>query len=809
MIKYSTNRKNNLLTSGFVWIIMLCWGFPTALYAQASDGYIIGSVLDVARNPLSAVSINQANKTHAITDSSGSYRISLPAGRHTLTWSSIGYQSQQKVVEVIAEQKLQVEDVILIADSRQLAESIVNQKTKARSLKEQAFNVDIIDAKVLYNSAADLNQVLNQTAGVRIREDGGVGSNFSFSLNGFSGRQVKFFLDGIPMDNFGSSLSLNNFPTNMAERLEVYKGVLPIHLGADALGGAINIVTRQNLNFLDISYGFGSYNTHKASVNHAYTNQKTGFTVRTNAFYNYSDNNYKVTVNPIYLSGDLQGQRMGEQEVERFHDGYQSATVQIEAGLTGKSYADQLLFGIIASGNTKDIQTGVTMDQVFGARTSNSSSIIPTIKYKKTDLLVSGLDFSLYSAYNMGKNNFIDTTRIQYNWLQETIANSTAELNRSQLINKDNEALVTANLTYAITQQQALSFNYVVNNFRRHSSDEENPNNPTFEYPQKLNKQVLGLAWQHETARLNLTAFTKLYVLNVHSYEQATQGSTPATYKAITQKTNNLGYGAAAAYFVLPKLQAKASFEHTYRLPEAIELLGDGLYTRRNSALKPESSNNLNIGALFQFGFANPLNQFALEANYIFRSAHNYIRLDQAQVKPVDRQYINIGDVTTNGVEGSIRYSWDERLQLGFNLTYQQIIDKEEFLSSTNLTGTTTSPNLGYGYRIPNMPYLFGNADISYQFKSVGRHDNNLALNYSLNFVEKYYLTPSHLGENNTDLIPQQIAHNLLATYVLGKGKYNISLEGRNLTNNKLFDNYKLQKPGRSVFLKLRYFLHH
>ena len=241
-------------------------------------------------------------------------------------------------------------------------------------------------------------------------------------------------------------------------------------------------------------------------------------------------------------------------------------------------------------------------------------------------------------------------------------------------------------------------------------------------------------------------------------------------------------------------------------MPEAVELLGDGLYTRRNSALKPESSNNFNLGALYSFTLHND-HQFGVEANYIFRNAEDYIRLDQAQAQPIDRQYINIGDVTTNGVEGEIRYNWKNKFHASVNLTYQNILDKEKFLTSTNLTGTTVSPNLGYGYRIPNMPYLFGNADVGYTFNEFGAGKNALSLNYSLNYVEKYYLTPNHLGLNNQDDIPRQIAHNIMANYAVQQGKYNISLECRNLADNDLFDSYRLQKPGRSVFLKLRYFI--
>lgn len=107
--------------------------------------------------------------------------------------------------------------------------------------------------KKAYNATAPLNKLLNNVSSVRVREDGGMGSNYNFSLNGFSGNQVKFFLDGIPMDNFGSSFNLANISVNMAERVEVYKGVLPVSLGADALGGAVNIISRKDANYIDVS----------------------------------------------------------------------------------------------------------------------------------------------------------------------------------------------------------------------------------------------------------------------------------------------------------------------------------------------------------------------------------------------------------------------------------------------------------------------------------------------------------------------------------------------------------------------------
>ncbi len=685
---------------------------------------------------------------------------------------------------------------------KNLEEVNVTGKTAIRKVKEQAFNINVVDVTQLYNTSADLNQVLNRTTGVRVREDGGLGSTFNFSLNGFTGKQVKFFLDGLPMDNFGSSLTLNNFPTTMAERVEVYKGVLPVSLGADALGGAVNIVTRANANYLDVSYGYGSFNTHKAGVNGAYTDKKTGFTVRTNAFYNYSDNNYKVLVEPIDFATGQDGPR---QEVERFHDGYRSAGAQVEAGLTGKAFADRLLIGAIVAGNDRDIQTGVTMEQVFGARTSRSHSVIPTLKYKKSSLLMEGLDLTVYGAYNLTTNRFVDTTRLRFNWLQETTPTTTAEFLRTQLKNRDNEALASVNLAYGINDNHAVSLNYVLTDFRRKSSDVEDPDNVTFLLPQGLRKQTVGLAWQATHDRFTATAFGKGYFLHAESFENVSTNTVP-DYRSTALDRLHAGYGLAAAYFITPDLQAKASFERTYRLPEATELLGDGLFYRRNSNLRPERSDNVNVGALYSVPELGP-HRLHLEGNFIFRNAKDYIRLDQQQVQPVDRQHINVGDVRTTGGEAEIRYSWNDRLFASVNATFQDIIDRTEFLVSENLTGTTRSPNLNYGYRLPNMPYLFGNANVGARFHTAGNRRNTLSLNYGLSYVEKYYLTPNQIGLNNDDVIPRQVAHDILADYAFSGGRYTVALECRNLADSELFDNYLLQKPGRSFVIKLRYFL--
>lgn len=71
-----------------------------------------------------------------------------------------------------------------------------------------------------------------------------------------SGNSVRYFIDGVPLETKGSGVSLANLPVNLIDHIEMYKGVVPAYLGADALGGAINIVTKkEKKNYLDYRTG--------------------------------------------------------------------------------------------------------------------------------------------------------------------------------------------------------------------------------------------------------------------------------------------------------------------------------------------------------------------------------------------------------------------------------------------------------------------------------------------------------------------------------------------------------------------------
>ncbi|MDR2791259.1 MAG: TonB-dependent receptor plug domain-containing protein [Tannerellaceae bacterium] len=703
--------------------------------------------------------------------------------------------AQEATGGISATEGVAMQDTLTVVDIR--------ATSRVQRLERQALPVTALDVRRLYNAAGDLSQHLNRTTGLRIREAGGVGSDYNLSLNGFSGRQIKVFLDGIPLSLSGSAWNLSTIPTAAVEHVEIYKGVLPVHLGADALGGALNIVSRIEANYLDVSYAVGSFNTHRASVNGAYRHVATGLTVRLNAYFNSSDNDYPVYV-PIL---DLQtNRREGYRTVRRFHDGYRAAGVKLEAGITGRPYADYLLASLVVAADDKDIQTGVTMESVFGAKTSAGRSLIPALRYKKTNLFVSGLDFSLYATLNDIRYRHVDTTARRYNWLAEWVPSSTnAETTRSRLSLHNNLYQTNANLNYRLSEGHTFSFNYLLSSFDRKLSDPEDPDNLTYKLPQRLDKHVAGLGYTFTRTRWNATILTKLYRMNARSYHYVNMFKDDERLEPISADYFLPGYGAAIACTPFTGWQAKLSYERTCRLPEGEEIFGDGLFSSHNPDLKPESSHNANLSLSHQ-ATLYPAHTLVSALTLLYRDTRDYI---QKELRDPATQYINLGAVITRSVEAELRYAWQNRLNASAGITFQDITDNMRSVSMDSYTGSGNYPNLTYKDRLPNIPYFFGNFDLGLSLPTPKSSGMSLSLDYSLLYIHQYYLSWPSLGMKSTkNVIPQQNIHNASINCSLAEGRYNICFECTNFTDQRAYDNYLLQKPGRAFHLKLRYALH-
>lgn len=776
-----------------------------SVYSQVKPTTISGKISSDESGIIEFASIIIKGSTNGTnTDENGAYSFSAPSGTHTIIVSALGYTTVEKTVSVKKGQN-NVFDFVLTSGGTTLNEVLVTGKTAAQKINELAYNVVALDAKLLHNTTLDLSHALDRISGVRVRESGGVGSNYTFSLNGFSGRQVKFFIDGVPMENFGSSFQINNIPINLAERLEVYKGVVPISLGADALGGAVNIVTsNKEGKYIDASYSYGSFNTHRSYINAGYT-AKSGFTVQVNAFQNYSDNDYKVITDVANEKGEYIAENV---KLRRFHDKYHNETLIANVGVVGKSYADKLLVGVTLGQNRADVQNGARMKEfVYGKRFRRGNTIMPSIKYQKYNLFVEGLDLRVNGNFNLGYEQTVDTAGVKYNWYGESYRpeGKVSEQELTMYKYKNNLGIVAANLNYKLTDQHTFTVNNVYTTFNRKGEDPLNLSSESYKQPRKTKKNVIGLGYKFD---YNDAWSTSFFVKEFHQQttsfreEEGPGGWGSKVFIPIYNTHDALGYGLASSYFVTEKVQIKASYEKSLRMPDHDELFGnDGLSMLGNMDLKPETSHNFNLGANLTTHI-NRDHGLILDASLLYRDTKDYIRMDVRSANAAHKyNMLNEGKILNYGINAEGRYSYKRKLTAGINMTYQNVYNGVKYEGEQDHVSGT------YKARVPNLPYLFGNADCSIFFSDIFQKGSKLTLGYNGLFVYKYYLRwPINGGSSTKYNIPTQISHDLNATYTLKDGMYNIALECRNVLDEDLYDNFSLQKPGRSFSIKFRYF---
>ena len=691
----------------------------------------------------------------------------------------------------------------MMRDSVLLETLEVTGKSKTQRLREGALSVNAIDVRSIASSVNTLSGIIDRTAGVKIREEGGVGSDFDLSINGMNGSSIRYFIDGIPLDTKGTGVTIANLPVSLIDHVEVYKGVVPTWLGSDALGGAVNIVTqRKKSNFLDVSYGFGSFHTHKADVNGQYV-LRNGLTIRPTFGISYSKNDYMMKDVEVW---DEASRKFLPQDRRRFHDDYFSLMGQLEVGVTDKSWADEFFIYVSYNKVKKDLQTGQVQTRVIGMADRKSDAWSIGARYQKRHFLLKNLSATLSLSHTWDHSITTDTAHRQYDWNGDYIISARNEINGrafSQRHFKRPLTLARADFNYNFSDAHMLNLSYSLQRTGNNRWDEvEADFEPANDV---LAKHIIGLAYNQSLlkGRLYNTFFVKDYV-NYLSVEQTDLPFITGSRETTGSNTqNSFGGGVGSKFEILPELAVKASYEHSVRLPLARELLGNGSTIYANLALKPEMSDNLNLGFFGTFRLGRQHSLY-YEVGGFLRFVDNYIQ-PQITEKEGTMQYGNEPAVHIKGLEGELRYEWNRRLQISGNMSWQDARSRNRYLDDGK-------PSATYNNRVPNRPWLFASAEVRYDAAHLLSHllpqTSHLYIGADYQWVHWFYLSWEAYGAEDTKArIPEKNILGANITYSWHKNRYSLSLDCRNLFDQTVYDNYKLQKPGRTIFAKFRLFL--
>lgn len=723
------------------------------------------------------------------------FRLEKKYPKILVTVSFLGFKTVQQTYTPVAtgDNFLKIE---MQEDFQVLNEVVVKGLSPAEKVQRLAYNVSLVETAKLKSTTMDLSNVIDKISGVKIRSTGGVGSEANVTLNGFSGRHVKIFIDGVPMDGMSSAFSLSNIPAGLAKRVEVYKGVVPIELGGDALGGAINIVTDNSRRTrVNASYSYGSFNTHKSNVYAEHTT-KNGFYVSLNAYQNYSDNDYKVHIDS-YTKGDGSGQVVeGDFTVRRFHAMYHNEAAILKVGVVDKSWADRLLFGFTGGYEYKQTQNGSTMDWVYGARYTTANTLMPQLTYEKKFNVLKGLHVSLNGNYNLGESYSADTATCKYNWLGESYPTGVqGELSYMKYRYRDHNGAANFRMALFPADGQSVSLSSTLTTFSRSGKD-ETAHKPTYEHPSQSMKLVTGLSYKYDyKGKWNTSAFVKHYLNHLEAYLDPNGG---IDYQDFSNTTSYWGGGLASTYFWGQHTQLRLSYEYALRLPTSRELFGSGDDIERgNSDLKPESSNNINVSVT-----TTPIDmnghRLTVDAAFQYREINDYIRRttnnDSGRASSQ-----NDGRVRNLGTDWGIRYTWKDIFFIGGNFSY---IDMR---SLTKYVTGTQQESKNYKERIPAIPYMYGNGEAGLTLRNVFMKGATLDIHYMMNYIQKFSYE-WNVYQNEEYDIPTQFSHDLFVSYNFGKkSEFTVSAECTNIFDARLYDNFKMQKPGRAFAVKFGY----
>ncbi|WP_159021994.1 TonB-dependent receptor domain-containing protein [Formosa sp. L2A11] len=753
-------------------------------------------------------------KKETTTDFNGYYRFkNVPSGTYNV--QIISLNANPRTIKITHNSKNETHKTILkFAEYQDLDEVLVKSQTTKQKIEDKGFSVNVIETEEAGIRNIQTNELLKTSVGVNIRQNGGLGSDVQYSLNGLSGSAVRIFIDGIPISIYGSSFSLNSIPPSMIKRIEVYKGVVPGYLADDALGGAINIVLNKGAkNNLNASISYGSFNTLQTSLNGLYRFDKSGFTVKASGFYNYSDNDYKVSGRSVVTTG--LGGVQTPITARRFNDAYRSIGGMAQVGFTDVKWADQFFIGLTGSDDYKEVQHGAFMTITpYKDRFLESDALLGNLTYQKKDLFTEGLDVNIHGIYGTRNRVVNDTVAAAYSWNGDRAIDykgdeyeytwgSQQEGGPTLATIKRYVASVRSGISYAINNQHKVLFNHVYTGVDREDSDVmKSVLENTFMGTRDLDKNIYSLTYEFNAFenKLKANVFGKHYqqkTVNIDPDIAEDADGNDQIVDEITESNNkDNGYGFAISYDILSNVSLLTSAEKAVRLPDETEVFGnDGDNVVANPSIRPETSKNYNLG--FRFGtFKIKNHDFSASTNIFIRDITDRIGLPIETSLNIDDEtivYVNQGNAKSKGFDAQFNYTYNKNLGFNFNISHFDL---------------TTTTALGTEIDIPNTPFFTMNGSLRYSFKDLIQKESQLNLFYTMYFTDEFsYLTAQ--GSNTVGdeffLVPKQLSQDFGASYSFPNKNLVMSFDIKNIFDEAVYDNLSVQKPGRAFYLKLNY----
>ncbi len=782
-------------------ILCLC---PTVLSAQS---ILRGKIMDKETElPISGAYISIKNtKRKTVSGKTGDYQIGVPAkGTYVVEISYIGYK---RVRQAIVSSGDVTKDFFLEPSANALNEVVVNassQKAEINRIRQSPMAVTVVDGTKLRGRSSGIEEILTRTSGIKVRKTGGLGSASRISVHGLEGKRVAVYINGFPLNSPDGSFDINDIPIDVIKYIEIYKGIVPAEYGGDGLGGAINIVTREDecdlVGFTQELASFGTFKT-LASAQKLFANSGILFNVA--FFKNKSKNDYTMSW-PVFET-NLPASEY--RKVRRNNDYYDADFYHVGIGFR-KLYFDKLDLECAFYRNKKGIQS-LNFDSRHAY--TQSLNIMPTLDMEKHNFIFKGLDLKNTLVAPIIRSNMTDTATTKMQWdgtgtqaIGETEDNLFNESHNRQfeLRNKFNLKYTFGRHTFNLNDQLVFS-DYRPKDERMNEYLGFDPSS----FPSKMISNNIGLSHLYASSNnrfqnsLTISIYylkSKIFRTNDALSKNQTEDVSAPKQTSVNKTYYGFSEGFSCEFW--KGVRGKISFSHNVRIPDTGELFGNGISIKPSVNLQPEVGNNLNVGFIIDRRNLCGLTRVQWETNFYYMYMKNMIRLFPADTRSI---YTNLGKTSTLGFDTDIKVDVTPNIYAYFNLTLQDIRDRQKWLNDENGTDNPT-----YNKHVPNIPSFYYNYGMEYHVEGLlGKKE-----------LSRVYVDVSHVGEFDwgwqMSTLPDQrkkwlIPSNDLFTIGLQQSFWhnNISLsfEVENIFDKENYMEFKMPLQGRTFKAKLRF----
>ena len=220
--------------------------------AQAQrDAHLAGHTIDKTTGehlPFVAIAVEGTNIGTA-SDGSGHFILrNLPAGHQTITVSLLGYKTQSRQVEIIPGHTVEAH-FELEPEAIEMNSVVVTASRNEVNKKEATSIVDVLNNKLFeQTSSANVAEALNFQSGLRVEYNCSNCGVPQLRINGLEGQYSQILITSRPVFSaLAGVYGLEHIPANMVERIEVVRGGGSALFGSSAIGGTINIITKEPL----------------------------------------------------------------------------------------------------------------------------------------------------------------------------------------------------------------------------------------------------------------------------------------------------------------------------------------------------------------------------------------------------------------------------------------------------------------------------------------------------------------------------------------------------------------------------------